>query len=1278
MHIKTKSIKFFGRVAAIVFVLAGLIGAGIKLTHQAPSVIADSPMVEGVTPSGGMSYGTLTTYIYRVNSGTGGAPCWNGGSGCYTSHAMCLQPTKASQVGDYGYVSSTSIDAVKKIMLVSDAAVNSTIYNAFRTTSGVDLEAIGGQINSGVGAVTYGAGGSYTAGQARAFMVGHILAGAAYTGTISSGYFDGIGDYGTQSTLSLAYQTIMNWFNTNYSDAPAQFTLNTFTPNDYSHQTLGWLTGSYTPTPQTGRIQLLKYDSATGYNAALNGTGVLSGAVFRLYEYGNSGTTLANRTTNSNGYTPVYETTAGKTICFVETTAPTGYVLDTTPKCATIQANSTVYVDLANTKSTGNIRLYKTDSATSTALSGAVFRLYEQGNSGVTLATRTTGSNGYTETYTAEHGKKICFVETSAPTGYVQNTTPVCGTISGGTTVTLTLTNTKQVLNGGVTIKKVDVDTNSGSARGSAKIQGTTFTVYKSDSNGTVGASTGVTLTADANGNASTSNSALSIDPVAGGSWYCVKETSASTGYNLTDTSCKKFYLNSNGQMFSLASTPFVNKVIKGSLTITKQRKIFTEASNSWVNVPLSGVTFTLTNTADSSIKYTTGATDNNGNVTLSNIIYGTYNVVENRTSTNAAYTLQSFTITISSEGQTVTKSVLNELPDNPAIDTTARNTNSNPSDKGNVSQGDKEIEIGENAGVTDYTTFSGLEPGADYRLEGELWKINPPQERIATTRHDFTAPSGGTGNFDLGFDDVDTTSYIGEPLGIIQKLYKENGDEWLLISVHNADLTDTDEIVNVVDLGLTTTAVDDTDGDKIIEPGRAQVVRDKAVYVNLVQGRDYILVARLIDKNASKADGQTRVLRIGGNEVPAIVTKFTMPNDTEGNTTVRFPIDATEIPGRELVVFERIYEYVEGANSSNWEQVLTDLVISHEDLDNSSQTVQVRQRIGTEALDKYDEDHVIGVGMATIVDTVRLEGLAKENYKIVGYVVEKKGENGEDTEDVPIRALKENGNLADIKIEAPLDLRTATVIPEDMEMNFKFDTREFAGKELVIYEELYRVESNGTNTLLAWHKDATDANQTVKVATPKVQTTATDKADDDKELEMNEEVTITDQISYEGLVAGDTYTLVGELRDKKSGEVIELADGTTKVILVFEAPQDTGTEVMDFVIKTDDMEGKEIVVFEELYFGEWILEEVDEETGEVITPAQELTEDDKIAEHKDLNSVKQTVKVKVKIPDTGVISHESDGVEAGQIYVVPVIIAVVSLGVAVGFRLYKRRNFGF
>ena len=1187
MHIKTKSVKFFGRVAAVVFVLAGLLGVGIKLTQQTPSVVADSPMVEGVTPSNGLSYGTLTTYIYRINNGLGGAPCWNGGSGCYTSHAMCLQPTKASQVGDYGYVSSDAADAVKKIIMVSDAAVNSTIYNAFRSSSGIDLEAIGGQINGGVGAVTYGSGGYYTAGQARAFMVGHILAGAAYTGTIYSGYYDGISDYGTTAALNLAYQTIMDWFNSNYTDAPAQFTLNTFTPSDYTHQTLGWVTGSYTPTPppvRKGYIQLLKYDNATGYQAALNGTGVLSGATFRVYKQGSS-TTLATRTTDSSGYTPSFEANEGETICFVETSAPTGYVLDTTPVCNTIVAGGTSYIAFGNARET---------------------------------------------TY------------------------------------------------GGVRVRKVDSETNTANARGTASVQGTRFTVYKSDSSGNVGASTGVTMTADASGYATTSNSALAIDPVAGGSWYCVKETAAGTGYNLSDTSCKKFYLSTTGQIYDLTGSPFKDTVIRGSLTITKQRKILTSLSSEWVDAPLAGVTFTLINTADANIAYTTSATNADGVVTLNNIMYGTYNVTENRTQFNSAYNLQNFTITISSQGQTVTKSVMNTLPDNPALNTTARNSNSNPTDPTNPSEDDKEIEVGQNAGVTDHMIYSGLQAGADYKIEGELWKITPPQEIIAVTSHDFTAPSNGQGNFEVDFSSVDTTNYTGEQLSIVQKLYKKNGNEWLYIMAHNADFSDANEVVTVANYGLSTTATDDADNDHMIEPERAQVVRDRVVYQNLVQGRDYILVARLIDKNATVADGQTRVLRINDTEVPAIVTKITMPAQTEASTTVRFNIDATDIPGRELVVYERLYEYVEGANSSNWETVLTELVIAHEDLNDTNQTIKVRPRIGTQASDEYDNDNKVGAGVATIIDKVSLEGLSKERYKLVGYIVEKKGENGSETVDTPIQAPNEEGNVVEIKVSSAMDLRNASAIPTEAEMRFVFDTREFAGKEIVIYEELYRVENNGSETLIAWHKDVNDEKQTVEVFEPKIKTKALDAADNDKVLALDKEVTITDQIDYEGLVPGNKYTLVGELHDKKTGDVVELVDGSTKVIHVFEPAQDRGVELMDFVVDTRKMSGKELVVFEELYFGEWIIEEVDEETGDVITPAVELTEEDKLTEHKNINSDNQTVKVIVEKPDTGIFSSESEGAEAGQVYVMPVVIIAISFGALAGYRIFRKRSFGW
>ena len=1619
MRIKTKIREVFSRVPKNlligVFAISALAGTGLGAYLWASNAVADSPMLEGATPSGGISYGTLMTHVYRVNDGSGGSPCWNGGSGCYSSHAMCLQPTYSSHVGDYGAVGTLSNADIVKVMLVTDPVYNSAIYSGFQTylntNAGWTTESLGLRLAS-PGTVSYTSSNAYSSSEAASFVVGHVLAGAVYTSTVSyvvnsdgsvtaTGSFAGISDSTLTHDLSLTYAYIIAYFNSNYISAPGQYVVNTFTPSTAGNQVVGWLTGSYSPTPvtpTTGRLTVVK---------------------------------------------------------------------------------------LANDES-GN--------PTSTRLTGAIFWIcadtscvttYQQG--------LVTGSDGTFTSAELEPGTYY-LVEKSAPTGYVLNSTPRSFTIAADDTTVVYFYNDPEHVNmGGVRVKKVDAETSTAGVRGSATVQGTTFTIYNSNASGTVGGSTGVTMTADATGYASTSGTLTIAD---GGSWYCVKETGVGTGYNLSDTSCKPFQLTYDGQVYDLTSSPFSDTIIKGSLTITKQRSVYSADSHGMVTEPLAGVTFTLTNTADSSISYTTGATGTDGTVTLSGIIYGTYNVTENRSDANAAFDLENFTITINTEGQTVTRTVVNEMPDTPLIDTVARNTRSDPSDKTNPSAADKEIEISGSARVTDYITYSGLVAGANYRLVGELWKMSAPQLKITTKTQDFMASTGGAGSFDFDFDAFNSGEFIGETLSIIQRLYKKNGDEWLLIAEHNLDLTNTREQVTVANVGMTTTArsersadnkvlavgkvkivdtvevsgltqgqsyvlrgvlkkpdgtvialsngatykdetytmslstgslatvtvefevetsqyigqsiivaetlftaddltnplfthedltdnasnpqrvtvltptvttratngasgedekivnvgrtritdeatytglvpgqqyrltgkvvvagsdpeitvatlsedfaattengsrtlnfdfdstayytegretkfvvyeyiyrlatgapsdpiaqhedpdsvdqtvtlatpaisteawatdgdgsasnvllvgdtgaidtvnysgliegdwymlegelwdkdanasleitaftqfqagsngrgsvdvefdnldtttlqgktiaiktvlkrdpehnsgnntvlvthnaslnveaeeltvdvatvtttaADDADGNNVIEPEAGQVIRDRVTYEGLVPGQDYLLVARLVDKAASKAAGTVKVLTIDGEEVPAIVTKVTISNATRDEKTVKFTVDATEIPGKEIVVYERLYKYVDGASAANWEEKLTSLVASHEELESSNQTVKVRPRVGTEAVDSYDSDHAIGAGMAKIVDTVSLEGLSKEHYKIVGYVVEKKGTNGRETEDKPIKArtktgvMKVNGRvltdeeaaefleqmetmtddeIAALELEVTteyfmekdvinrteVDLRDTTgVTLTGVTMEFLFDTREFIGKELVIYEELYRIEDDGTETLIAWHKDPSEAKQTVTVSTPKIQTTAVDKIDEDKELANNASVVIADWVDYEGLVAGDTYTLVGELRDKNSGELIPLAGGETKVVYTFEATRDKGMETMDFEINTDGMSGREIVVFEELYYGE--LEE------------DELEDDEKLAEHKDLTSEKQTVWVKIVKPNTGLVTRELDGAKARGVYAALVGIAIVSVGALIGLRVTKKSRFGW
>ena len=225
------------------------------------------------------------------------------------------------------------------------------------------------------------------------------------------------------------------------------------------------------------------------------------------------------------------------------------------------------------------------------------------------------------------------------------------------------------------------------------------------------------------------------------------------------------------------------------------------------------------------------------------------------------------------------------------------------------------------------------------------------------------------------------------------------------------------------------------------------------------------------------------------------------------------------------------------------------------------------------------------------------------------------------------------------------------------VELRFEFDDRELIGKNIVVYEELYFVDDNGDETLVAEHKDLNDDNQTIAVAVPEIHTVATDSSDGDKELANNTTVIIVDRVDYTGLVAGTTYTLYGRLVDKNTGEPID-ADGAI-VSFVFTPSRDAGSEEIVFTIDTTGLDGKELVVFETLYIGE----------------DEEIIEDDIVAEHADLNDENQTVWVKIINPNTGFFTKSIDEAKQSGIYIVTVITGVLALGSWLIWRSNKRRK---
>ena len=87
-----------------------------------------------------------------------------------------------------------------------------------------------------------------------------------------------------------------------------------------------------------------------------------------------------------------------------------------------------------------------------------------------------------------------------------------------------------------------------------------------------------------------------------------------------------------------------------------------------------------------------------------------------------------------------------------------------------------------------------------------------------------------------------------------------------------------------------------------------------------------------------------------------------------------------------------------------------------------------------------------------------------------------------------------------------------------------------------------------------------------------------------EKEVDPLDKVTLTDTVSYTGLVPGKEYRATGVLMDKETGEKL-LVDGkeiTAETVFVPETKN--GSVDVTFVFDATGLHGKEIVVFEDLY----------------------------------------------------------------------------------------------
>ncbi|MGG3674867.1 VaFE repeat-containing surface-anchored protein [Bacillus nitratireducens] len=344
----------------------------------------------------------------------------------------------------------------------------------------------------------------------------------------------------------------------------------------------------------------------------------------------------------------------------------------------------------------------------------------------------------------------------------------------------------------------------------------------------------------------------------------------------------------------------------------------------------------------------------------------------------------------------------------------------------------------------------------------------------------------------------------------------------------------------------IKTIATDKKDGTKEMHTSKSVTIQDKVEYKDLQVGKEYTLKGKLMDKETNKP------LVVNGKEVTA-ETKFT-PKEANGSITLDFTFDATGLEEKEVVVFEELLK--DGK-----------VVTTHVDINDKGQTVKfVKPSVKTTATNKADGGKEIhSKDSITIQDKVEYTNLVVgKEYTVKGKLMNKAInkplliDGKEITAETKFIAKEKNGFVT---------------------LDFTFVGAEQQGREVVVFEDLLH-----EGQVIATHADINDKGQTVRFVEPSIKTTATNKADASKELDATKSITIQDKVEYKDLIVGKEYVVKGKLMDKATNKPLLVDGKEVTAESKFTTKEKNGSITLDFIFNASALQGKEVVVFEELY----------------------------------------------------------------------------------------------
>ena len=483
---------------------------------------------------------------------------------------------------------------------------------------------------------------------------------------------------------------------------------------------------------------------------------------------------------------------------------------------------------------------------------------------------------------------------------------------------------------------------------------------------------------------------------------------------------------------------------------------------------------------------------------------------------------------------------------------------------------------------LVDHVYYSNLLPGKEYTVNGTLMDKETGKPLVdkdgkkVTASTTFTVPAAEDGK--------DTVS------GAVDVTFKFKGGDYLagktLVAFETCQYKGKDVFVHeeINDAPQTTyvpdghtTFVDNATKDHITGITEKMSLTDTVYYENLKSGETYKVTGVLMDKETGKP------LLINGEKVevtkeftidpkPIVDEKGNEIKDQDGNTMmapVSGNIDLTfefegsdELKGKTLVAFETMtYKDVE--------------IFVHKDLKNEEQTVHIPGG-HTNVVDKDTKDRISKADKeVTLIDTVTYSNvLAGKEYEVTGTLMNK--ETGE-----PI--LVDGKEVkSTVKFIAPTPEDGSKYVSGTVDVTFKFDGSALAGKAVVAFE---KVIYKGITVFT--HADINDNDQTDYF--PDGHTTITDNNTKDQITYAQGEISITDTVHYEGLLAEREYEVTGVLYDKKTGKPLKVDGKEVTASTKFTTPaakegKETVDGTVDVTFKfagSKGLEDSEFVAFE-------------------------------------------------------------------------------------------------